>query len=83
MDVLLRPQHSATQRPLPPAVRFPLSVPSGSGVVMAPQSAFTVLFWFPFTMATLPEIDLSHVRLFATPWTLQSVEFSRLEYWSG
>ena len=30
--------------------------------------------------------SLSHVRLFATPWTDQappSMEFSRLEYWSG
>ena len=27
--------------------------------------------------------SLSHVRLFATPWTTQSVEFSRPEYWSG
>jgi len=27
--------------------------------------------------------SLSHVRLFATPWTIQSVEFSRPEYWSG
>ena len=31
---------------------------------------------------------LSHVRLFATPWTVayqapQSMEFSRQEYWSG
>ena len=26
---------------------------------------------------------LSCVRLFATPWTIQSVEFSRPEYWSG
>ena len=26
---------------------------------------------------------LSRVRLFATPWTIQSVEFSRPEYWSG
>ena len=24
-----------------------------------------------------------HVKLFATPWTVQSVEFSRPEYWSG
>ena len=23
------------------------------------------------------------VRLFATPWTIQSIEFSRPEYWSG
>ena len=32
--------------------------------------------------------SLSHVRLFATPWTVahqapQSMEFSRQEYWSG
>ena len=26
---------------------------------------------------------LSRVRLFATPWTTQSTEFSRPEYWSG
>ena len=26
---------------------------------------------------------LSHVRLFATPWTKQPMEFSRPEYWSG
>ena len=26
---------------------------------------------------------LSLVRLFATPWTIQSIEFSRPEYWSG
>ena len=25
----------------------------------------------------------SHVRLFATPWTVQYMEFSRLEYWRG
>ena len=25
---------------------------------------------------------LSHVRLFVTPWTIQSMEFSRPEYWS-
>ena len=24
-----------------------------------------------------------HVQLFATPWTIQSMEFSRPEYWSG
>ena len=27
--------------------------------------------------------SLNHVRLFATPWTIQSVEFSRSEYWNG
>ena len=27
--------------------------------------------------------SLTCVRLFATPWTMQSMEFSRPEYWSG
>ena len=27
--------------------------------------------------------SLSRVRLFATPWTIQSMQFSRPEYWSG
>ena len=27
--------------------------------------------------------SVSHVWLFATPWTIQSMEFSRPEYWSG
>ena len=27
--------------------------------------------------------SLSCVRLFATPWTVESMEFSRPEYWSG
>ena len=26
---------------------------------------------------------LSRVQLFVTPWTIQSMEFSRPEYWSG
>ena len=26
---------------------------------------------------------LSHVRLFATPWSILSMKFSRPEYWSG
>ena len=27
--------------------------------------------------------SLSHVRLFVTPWSIQSTDFSRPEYWSG
>ena len=27
--------------------------------------------------------SLSHVRLFVPPWTIQSMEFSRPEYWGG
>ena len=29
------------------------------------------------------KVKLSRVRLFATLWTIQSMEFSRPEYWSG
>ena len=29
------------------------------------------------------EKSLSHVQLFATPWTIQSMDFSRPEYWGG
>ena len=29
------------------------------------------------------EVKVSHVELFATPWTIQSMEFSRPEYWSS
>ena len=29
------------------------------------------------------KVKVSHVRLFVTPLTIQSMEFSRLEYWSG
>ena len=30
-----------------------------------------------------PILSLSCVRLFATPWAIQSLEFSRPEYWNG
>ena len=30
-----------------------------------------------------PIVSESHVLLFATPWTVESMEFSRPEYWSG
>ena len=29
------------------------------------------------------EKSLSRIRLFATPWSIQSMKFSRPEYWSG
>ena len=29
------------------------------------------------------KVKVSHVQLFATPWTLLSKEFSRQEYWNG
>ena len=29
------------------------------------------------------KVKVSHVQLFEAPWTIQSKEFSRPEYWSG
>ena len=42
-----------------------------------------------WTTREVPELiflkrkSLSHVQLFETPWAVQSMEFSRPEYWSG
>ena len=57
------------------------------------QNAMQVEFETVFSdwMLMLPSLNwsevkwksLSHVRLFATPWPVQSLEFSRPEYWSG
>ena len=29
------------------------------------------------------KVKVSYVRLFVTPWAIQSMEYSRPEYWSG
>ena len=54
-----------------------------SGVFNGMSSPWNALFWLSEQVKSL-----SHVRLFATPWTvdyqaLQSMGFSRQEYWSG
>ena len=36
-----------------------------------------------YNMTTWTEPALSRVQVFETPWTMQSMEFSRPEYWSG
>ena len=44
------------------------------------------VFYRKFSLLSQVEVkwkSLSHVRLFVTPWTIQSMEFSRPEYWSG
>ena len=41
------------------------------------------LLWIYMITFKWSEKSLSRVRLFATPWTIQSMEFSRPEYWSG
>ena len=37
---------------------------------------------FPLCWVKVKWKSLSHVRLFATPWTIQFMEFSRPDYWS-
>ena len=42
----------------------------------------------PLVLRKVPDTDnkgksLSRVRLFAIPWTIESLAFSRLEYWNG
>ena len=56
---------------------------SGSHVIKS-----TPAFLFPrYGILSFPPLfffkSLSRVQLFATPWTIQSMEFSRPEYWSG
>ena len=48
--------------------------------------------WYPAGLRGCPRLSLvlpwkwnllSHIQLFVNPWTTQSMEFSRPEYWSG
>ena len=36
-----------------------------------------------YTSIKWKQKSLSHARLFATPWSIQFMEFPRPEYWSG
>ena len=52
---------------------------------LAQRKLSMLLFWHLICISFI-EVKwklLSHVWLFATPWTTQSMEFSRPEYWSG
>ena len=58
------------------------------GIEPTSPTSSTLAGRFFTTSATLELLkwkwkSLSCVRLFAAPWTVQSLEFSRLEYWSG
>ena len=55
-----------------PAHFFPNSGPTNEMSALSHELAEIILKWK----------SLSHVWLFATPWTIQSMEFSRPEYWS-
>ena len=64
-----------------------LSHPLNMVTISLPQDTKSaLLFRIQRKEAFLPPSDcesLSHVQLFAIPWTVQSMEFSRPEYWSG
>ena len=40
-------------------------------------------WWYIIQWGVVCGQSLHHVQLFATPWTIESMEFSRLEYRSG
>ena len=65
---------------------FPSAVDEDNFFTFSPVLVISCFFFF--IIAILVGIkwrwkSLSRVRLFATPWTLQSMAFSRPEYWSG
>ena len=53
-------------------------------LIIVPSSCTLVCgyLWAP-KFDTTPTVSLSRVQLSVTPWTIQSMEFSRPEYWSG
>ena len=58
-------------------VHFLLSIYLGLLILGYKVCIFSALFW------TWKWKCFSRVWLFVTPWTIESVEFSRPEYWSG
>ena len=58
-----------------------------SGISVATSAIFWLPFWniffHPFRLWKWKGKLFSRVWLFATPWTIQSMEFSRPEHWSG
>ena len=67
---LHNPTKSCSFSPSPPVFYFPLFLPP---CFCPPTQHWINRKWK----------SLSPVLLFATPWTIQSMEFSRPEYWSG
>ena len=63
--------------------------PYSTGLHPTPRSLTEFLIILPFSVVTIICIKwsgwkmLSHIRLFVTPLPMQSMEFSRPEYWSG
>ena len=54
---------------------FPLVLGASKSPLVSTRGVPLILKW--------KRRSLSRVRLFVTPWTIQSLEFSRPEYWSG
>lgn len=54
-----------------------------SYLCILPEIAYSHISPYVFEWNEVKWKSLSRVRLFASPWTIQSMEFSRPEYWSG
>ena len=55
-------------------------------VCQVKKKLFSIIFSLNWRLEKTAEKkckSLSHVRYFVTPWTIQSMRFSRPEYWSG
>ena len=55
-----------------------------SGLTFMSLLHFELIFMYGVDSGLKVKVKIaSPVGLFVTPWTIQSVEFSRPEYWSG
>ena len=63
---------------LPPMTRKKDWLPSLDAHIQRPTEGLNVRVTLLLLLSRF-----SHVQIFAIPWTMQSREFSRSEYWSG
>ena len=56
---------------------------SSANLFLCPTSASHPHIWYVLDLIIIVKwVSLSRVQLFATPWTIQSMEFSSPEYWN-
>ena len=56
---------------------------SPARVLMSISRVWRSKLWKTWEISQRKQKSLCHVRLFATPWTIHSMEFSKPQYWSG
>ena len=64
-----------------PAISLPSIFPE-KAIIQKDTCTHSIAVLFTAGQLKKKKKFFSHVLLFATPWTTQSMEFSRLEYWS-